>query len=109
MLVRIPRDRAKLPLDPAAILDKYLLAKPEGSILFPGINGSRIKQQAITNLIRRRMSQAGIDGNFSSHSLRIGGAMLACQQGKSELEIRALGGWKTSAIFQYVRDVEREF
>ena len=64
---------------------------------------------AISSVLSKWMHRIGEGSDWTSHSIRIGGAVLACEQGKSELEIRGLGGWRSDAIFQYTRDVVRRF
>ena len=42
-------------------------------------------------------------GDFSSHSLRIGGATQAMLDGMTLLQVQALGRWKSTAFYDYIR------
>lgn len=108
--ITLPDNPRMAAANPAPLIARYLRTLPIDAVfLFPALNGRPLTSQALSQVVRRRLHQAAIQGEFSSHSLRIGGAVLACEQGMTELEIRGLGGWKSNAIFQYVRDVRRTF
>lgn len=96
-----------MPVNPAKLLERYMRVRASTPALFSTTKGTRLSPQTVSQIVKRRLQEIKITGNFSSHSLRIGGAVLACEQGKTELEIRSLGGWKSNAIFQYVRDIVR--
>ena len=49
------------------------------------------------------MASAGISGNFSSHSFRIGAATVAGRNGIPDLLIQELGRWKSNAFQSYIR------
>ena len=49
------------------------------------------------------MASAGISGNFSSHSFRIGAATVAGRNGIPDLLIQELGRWKGNAFQSYIR------
>jgi integrase len=75
------------------------IRKREGAInsdpLFVGSLGNRISTTAITNIVRNAITIAGIPspGNYSSHSLRKGGATAAAAVGLSTSLIRSTAGW----------------
>ncbi len=47
---------------------------------------------SISAVVKRVAEHAGLDGNYSGHSLRIGGATAAVAGGMSMEQIRAIGG-----------------
>ena len=49
------------------------------------------------------MAAAGIAGNFSSHSFRIGAATIAACNGIPDHLIQALGRWTSNAYQLYIR------
>ena len=49
------------------------------------------------------MASAGISGNFSSHSFRIGAATVAGRNGIPDHLIQELGRWKSNAFQSYLR------
>lgn len=51
----------------------------------------------LTSWLREILSSAGIPGNFSSHSFRIGTATVAAKNGISDHQIQDLGRWTSSA------------
>ena len=87
-----------------------LLDSSTSSYLFPSsIRESHLTPNAVSLILVRRLAAIGLGEDWSSHSIRIGGAVFAGEQGKSELEIRGLGGWRSDAIFQYTRVIVRNF
>ena len=44
-----------------------------------------------------------LDGKYSGHSLRIGGATAAMQAGLTLEQIQTIGGWKSPAVHLYLR------
>ena len=53
----------------------------------------------LTSWLRDILSSAGIQGNFSSHSFRIGAAMFAARNGIPDHQIQVLGRWTSLALF----------
>lgn len=49
------------------------------------------------------LSRAGIKGNFSSHSLRRGGATSMSQSGFTVNDIKRRGRWKSSCVNRYIK------
>ena len=52
------------------------------------------------------MSDLGFKGNiaqFSTHSLRIGGASILAAAGMADCVIQKMGGWKSLAFLKYIR------
>jgi len=60
---------------------------------------------AISNVVSKMAEEAGIQGKFSGHSLRIGGASAALAAGFSIDQVKALGAWKSDAVNQYLQPV----
>ena len=48
------------------------------------------------------MAAAGIAGNFSSHSFRIGAAIVAARNGIPDHLIQAMGRWTSNAYQLYI-------
>ncbi len=65
-----------------------------------------ISYKHVSDLVRKAAEMAGASGNFSGHSLRIGGATEALMAGFSELQVRVMGDWKSDAYMRYLRAVE---
>ena len=57
----------------------------------------------LTSWLRDILSSAGIQGNFSSHSFRIGAATVTARNGIPDHQIQALGRWTSSAYLLYIR------
>lgn len=74
------------------------------------VDGAPPGPREVTEIIRRRMRQAGVpDVNvYSSHSLRIGGASEDARNGVSTTVIAARGGWEpgSTAVQGYLRMME---
>ncbi len=66
--------------------------------LFGNVNTNRI-----TNWLRIIAKQLGFAGEFSSHSLRIGGASQAVLAGFSREMIMLLGDWNSDAVDRYLK------
>lgn len=49
---------------------------------------------------------ASIKGNFSSHSLRRGGASCMSQSGMSVADVKARGRWRSSCVYKYIKTSE---
>ena len=60
---------------------------------------------AVSPIFRRIAQDAGVRGPFSGHSLRIGGASAALSGGLSVDQVKAVGGWKSDAVKQYLAPV----
>lgn len=121
-LLRIPRQKndqtaagAKIPFEktgnpvscPVKILDKFLAAGfwIGNDFLFQdrGISG-QMSTGAVSAVVKRMADQAGLDGRYSSHSLRIGGATAGMRGGLSLEQIMSIGCWKSiSSAMIYMR------
>ncbi|MBO6686503.1 MAG: tyrosine-type recombinase/integrase, partial [Parvibaculum sp.] len=72
------------------------------------VSHAQLSGEAVSNLLRERLSAAGINANgYSGHSLRAGFATSAAQAGVSTLKIRAQTGHVSDQMLnRYVRDGE---
>ena len=71
--------------------------------LFLFRDGRPLSRALLTSWLRGILSTAGIQGNFSSHSFRIGAATVAARNGIPDHQIQALGRWTSSAYLLYIR------
>lgn len=68
----------------------------------------RLSGAAINNMVKRRAAQAGLEGEWGSHSLRRGLATQAIANGKTETEVMRHGRWRSLATMRsYVDEAER--
>ena len=88
-------------LCPLKWLHELLNCKKPGIYLFSGNNPMDTTE--ISWILRSVSQWIGIDGKFSSHSLRIGGASEAAFAGFSTAAIQAIGDWSSDAIDRYFR------
>lgn len=96
--------RGNPPLCAIEAMLPYLAARgnrPGPLFLFQ--NGSPLTRTVLTNWLRKILSAAGIPGNFSSHSFRIGAATVAAQRGIPDHLIQELGRWNSNAYQLYIR------
>jgi len=66
-------------------------------------NGQPLSRDRLSSWLRSIFSGAGIPGNFSSHSFRIGAATVAARNGVPDHLIQALGRWTSNAYLGYIR------
>ena len=71
--------------------------------LFLFKDGRPLSRALLTSWLRDILSSAGIQGNFSSHSFRIGAATVAARNGIPDHQIQGLGHWTSSAYLSYIR------
>ena len=71
--------------------------------LFLLANGQPLSRSIVTDQLGQIFSTAGIEGNFSSHSFRIGGAMAAAPNSVPNHLIQALESWTSNAYQLYIR------
>ena len=89
----------KYPLCAVHALLAYLAIQGDGpGPLFLCQNGQPLSRTLLTNWLRQIMASAGISGNFSSHSFRIGAATVAGRNGIPDHLIQELGQWKSNAF-----------
>jgi len=95
---------------PVQIMDEYLREmgeRPRNSPLFPSIlnNNVPVSGQAVSAIVKRIIKNAGIQGRYTGHSLRIGGACAALAGGMTLEQIRAVGDWTSDAVLLYLRAI----
>ena len=67
------------------------------------MNGQLLSRSILTDWLRQIFFTSGIEGNFSSHSFRIGAATVAARNGIPDHLIQALGRWTSNAYQLYIR------
>ena len=90
---------------PVCAIIPYLVirgAKP--GPLFVFADGLYLTRQRFASLVASALQRAGIDDKrYNTHSFRIGAATTAEEAGISDVHIKMLGRWKSSAYQLYVR------
>jgi len=97
--------------NPASLMSAYLSSLPvEEPLVFRSSAGLPLTPAAISSMLKRRFASSPWSSiPLTSHSLRIGGAVFAVECGKTETEVKALGGWSSDTILVYMRDISRIF
>ena len=62
------------------------------------IQKSRLTSRGARNIIKKRATDAGVDGFISGHSLRVGSAVSLAQAGASVVDMQVAGRWKSSQM-----------
>ena len=86
-----------------AVLDYLAVRGFSQGPLFLLSSGRLLSSNILTSWLRSILRSAGITGNYSSHSFRIGAATSAAKAGIPETLIQALGRWESSAYQRYIR------
>lgn len=76
------------------LLEKYLRVRPytvEDKPLFLASKGGEMSVAAVSAVIKCMIEHAGIKGNFTAYSLRIGSVTAAIKGGMSLTQIRTIG------------------
>ena len=58
------------------------------------VEHERIHPKAVTRAVQRAVAKAGIEGEYSAHSLRVGLATSAYAHGATKREIQIQGRWQ---------------
>ena len=66
-------------------------------------NGQQLTREVLNSWLGTIFANAGIRGNFSSHSFRIGAATVAARNGVPDHMIQTLGRWSSNAYRGYIR------
>lgn len=92
-------------IDPVRALYKYLKIRPRTSgPLFINSLGLPISSKTFATIFALTVQYSGLDSRFiTPHSLRIGGATLASQLNFTDIQVKNLGRWKSSAYHKYIR------
>lgn len=83
------------------LLKQYLKVHPkinDDAPIFLSKQGKKVSVLAIGSIVKRFAEYAGLEGRFTAHSLRIGGATAAMAAGISLIQIRAIGSWDSKAV-----------
>lgn len=96
--------RGNSPLCALEAVMNYLAlrGKVEGP-LFLLQNGQPLTRGLLTDWVRQIVASAGLNGNYSSHSFRIGAATVAARNGIPDHAIQLLGRWASNAYQRYIR------
>jgi len=86
---------------PVRLLKQWLSLRTSGYLF--GING-RITIDVISKELQTVANLYNVQGYFTSHSLRIGGASALTFAGYSKEKIMAIGDWSSDAIDRYIRE-----
>lgn len=90
-------------LCPVAALRTYLtLRGSSAGPLFVWVDGTPLTAAQVNGFLREVLSRAGVSGQFSSHSFRIGAATSAAAAGVPDHLIQTLGRWTSSAYLRYI-------
>ncbi len=71
--------------------------------LFRHCNGQPLTRPTLTAWLKNAAARAGLEGNFSGHSFRIGAATSAAAAGIPDHLIKTLGRWFSNAYQLYIR------
>jgi site-specific recombinase XerD len=102
----LPIEITNSPTCPVTLLLEYLKVRPHTCAkapLFLAQNGNRMTPGAVNSVVKRVAEHLQLQGRFSGHSLRIGGATAAMEAGLSLEQIQSIGGWKSPAVHLYLR------
>ena len=89
---------------PVAAMSRYLAIR--GYIpapLFICANGTPLSPSIVNAWLRSILKAAGVPGNYSSHSFRIGAATSAALAGGPDHVIKILGRWSSDCYLRYIR------
>ena len=96
--------KGRFPLRALQAILAYLARRGNsGGPLFLFQDGRPLTRAVLTARLREILAGAGVPGNFSSHSFRIGAATVATRNGIPDHLIQALGRWSSSAYQSYIR------
>lgn len=104
----IPVENTGSKYCPVKLLKQYLEIRPKTTMeapLFLSKQGKKVSVSAVGSIVKRFAEHAGLNGRFTAHSLRIGGATAAMTAGMNLTQIRAIGGWDSKAVMLYLRTV----
>ena len=90
--------KGSFPLCAFQVVMAYLVVHGNsGGPLFLFQDDWPLSHVLLTGWLREILARAGVPGNFSSHSFRIGAATVAARHGIPDHLIQALGRWSSSA------------
>ncbi|CAG8458572.1 30971_t:CDS:2, partial [Gigaspora margarita] len=71
--------------------------------LFENAYRKHMTTGTVTSIVKKMACHAGLDGRYSGHSLRIGGATGAMKAGLTLPQIMSIGGWLSQSVALYLR------
>ena len=85
-------------------LVNYLhLCGPGPGPLFLYQDGTPLSRSKLSAFLKSTLQSAGVPGNFTGHSFRIGAATTAASRGIPDHLIKTMGRWSSEAHLLYVR------
>ncbi|CAG8541491.1 9545_t:CDS:2, partial [Cetraspora pellucida] len=91
--------------DPSKAYKRFISIRPktsENCPLFLSRQGKQLTVSAIGAIVKRLAKHSGLEGCYTAHSIRIGGATAAMEAGLSLTQIRAIGSWDSKAVMLYL-------
>ena len=89
---------------PVAAMSTYLhLRGQKNGPMFIFKDGFLLTQDKFSRLVNQTVKNAGWQGNFTTHSFRVGAASTAAALGVPDHMIRAMGRWNSDAYLTYVK------
>lgn len=94
------------PYCPIKILNQFLAARGNSPGPLFLIKGKAVSRPLFCSKLKIVLDLVGEqNAHFSSHSFRIGAATHWANEGKSDLQIRRLGRWRSDAMLRYIRGI----
>ena len=89
---------------PVGLLGSYVRVRPvvDGN-LFVHFDGSAVSRQQFASVLRKAIGFLGEEGQYCTHSFRIGAATCAAAAGFSSEQIQLWGRWMSSCFQSYFR------
>ena len=89
---------------PVVALANFLAVRgPSSGPLFCYTDGRPLTRQLLSSTVQSIVRLAGLPGNYSGHSFRIGAATTAASRGVPDHLIKTLGRWSSDAYQRYIR------
>lgn len=95
---------------PISAILPYLAIRGSGyGPLFIKQNGTYLTRRQFADLLSETLQEAGVDNTgYNTHSFRIGAATTAKANGISDVHIKMLGRWQSSAYQLYIRTPQEQ-
>lgn len=105
----IPIEPTKSPYCPVRLVYEYLQERKwsgrNEDPLFLSVSGKRMTTGAVNATVKRIAQHARLEGKYSGHSIRIGGATGAMKARLTLPQIMSIGGWLSQSVSLYLRSV----
>ena len=86
------------------------IGRPQRGAVFVSRKNHRMIDRTICRRIQRAVARAGLEGNFSGHSPRVGMTQDLVQSGFSSVDLQHAGRWKSHGMpGKYVRNLGAKF